>query len=70
MEPTFGWTLLSPEAIRRAEAQLQEDIEGVRDEIGFLRCTRRTPKILPTLRAIQFEIDTESQAEVAAVEGA
>jgi hypothetical protein len=36
MEPVFGWTLLSPEAIRKAEAQLREDAEGVRDEIGFL----------------------------------
>jgi hypothetical protein len=36
MEPAFGWTLLSPEAIRRAEARLREEIQGVRDEIGFL----------------------------------
>jgi hypothetical protein len=36
MEPAFGWTLLSPEAIRRAEARLREDTKGVRDEIGFL----------------------------------
>ncbi|MGO8735853.1 MAG: DUF6361 family protein [Terriglobia bacterium] len=36
MEPAFGWTLLSPEAIRRAEARLREDTMGVRDEIGFL----------------------------------
>ena len=36
MEPALGWTLLSAEAIRRAEAQLREDVRGVRDEIGFL----------------------------------
>lgn len=36
MEPVFGWTLLSPDAIRRAEARLREEIQGVRDEIGFL----------------------------------
>jgi FAD/FMN-containing dehydrogenase len=36
MEPAFGWTLLSPDAIRRAEARLREEIQGVRDEIGFL----------------------------------
>lgn len=36
MRPGFGWTLLSREALRRANAQLQEDTEGVRDEIGFL----------------------------------
>lgn len=36
MEPAFGWTLLSPDAIRRAEARLREDAKGVRDEIGFL----------------------------------
>lgn len=36
MEPEFGWTLLSAEAIRRAEARLREDTKGVRDEIGFL----------------------------------
>ena len=36
MEAAFGWTLLSPEAIRKAEARLREDAQGVRDEIGFL----------------------------------
>lgn len=36
MRPGFGWTLLSREALRRANAQLQENTEGVRDEIGFL----------------------------------
>jgi len=36
MEPILGWTLLSPEAIRRVEARLREDMRGVRDEIGFL----------------------------------
>lgn len=36
MEPAFGWTLLSQDAIRRAEARLREEIQGVRDEIGFL----------------------------------
>jgi hypothetical protein len=36
MRPGFGWTLLSREALRRANAQLQEGTEGVRDEIGFL----------------------------------
>src|SRR5436190_10113324 len=36
MEPTFGWTLLSRDALRRAETHLREDVEGVRDEIGFL----------------------------------
>lgn len=34
--PTLGWTVLSRDALRRAEAQLREDTEGVRDEIGFL----------------------------------
>ena len=36
MEAIFGWTLLSRHALRRAETQLREDVEGVRDEIGFL----------------------------------
>jgi hypothetical protein len=36
MQPSFGWTLLSRDALRRAETQLQDDVEGVRDEIGFL----------------------------------
>src|SRR5512135_1965285 len=36
MESIFGWTVLSREALRRAENQLAENIEGVRDEIGFL----------------------------------
>lgn len=36
MTSSFGWTLLSRDALRRAETQLREDTEGVRDEIGFL----------------------------------
>ena len=36
MEAQLGWTLLSRDALRRAETQLRDDIEGVRDEIGFL----------------------------------
>ena len=36
MEPAFGWTLLSADAIRQAEARLREDAQGVRDEIGFM----------------------------------
>ena len=35
MEPAFGCTRPSPEAIRRAEARLREDTQGVRDEVGF-----------------------------------
>ncbi len=37
MQSTFGWTLLSRDALRRAETQLlRDEVEGVRDEIGFL----------------------------------
>ncbi|MFO0806400.1 MAG: DUF6361 family protein [Gemmataceae bacterium] len=36
MKSSFGWTLLSRDALRRAETQLRDDVEGVRDEIGFL----------------------------------
>jgi hypothetical protein len=36
MQSSFGWTLLSRDALRRAETQLRDDVEGVRDEIGFL----------------------------------
>ena len=36
MEPTLGWTLLSRDALRRAETQLRDEVQGVRDEIGFL----------------------------------
>ena len=36
MESQFGWTLLSRDALRRAESQLREDTGGVRDKIGFL----------------------------------
>ncbi len=36
MEPNLGWTLLSRDALRRAETQLRDDVQGVRDEIGFL----------------------------------
>jgi hypothetical protein len=33
---SFGWTYLSRNALRRAERQLANSGEGVRDEIGFL----------------------------------
>jgi hypothetical protein len=36
MQASFGWTLLSRDALRRAETQLRDEVEGVRDEIGFL----------------------------------
>ncbi len=36
MQASLGWTVLSKDALRRAEAQIQDDILGVRDEIGFL----------------------------------
>lgn len=36
MESKFGWTLLSREAVKRAELQLRDEAEGVRDEVGFL----------------------------------
>jgi len=36
MKPAFGWTLLSADALKRAEAHLRSDVAGVRDEIGFL----------------------------------
>lgn len=37
----FGWTHLSRDALRRAEAQLAGDAAGVRDEIGFLLIHQR-----------------------------
>ncbi|RLA40446.1 MAG: hypothetical protein DRR42_25870, partial [Gammaproteobacteria bacterium] len=36
MKPQLGWTLLSRDALKRAEAQLAQEVQGVRDEIGFL----------------------------------
>ena len=36
MEPSLGWTLLSRDALRRAETQMRDEVQGVRDEIGFL----------------------------------
>lgn len=36
MQSSFGWTLLSRDALRRAEKQLRDAAEGVRDEVGFL----------------------------------
>ena len=36
MKPSFGWTLLSRDALRRAETQLRDDVAKVLDEIGFL----------------------------------
>jgi len=37
----FGWTYLSRDALRRAEAQLAGETAGVRDEIGFLLIHQR-----------------------------
>ena len=37
----FGWTYLSRDALRRAEAQLSGETAGVRDEIGFLLIHQR-----------------------------
>ena len=34
MRPALSWTLLSRDSIKRAEAQLKEDAQGVRDEGG------------------------------------
>ncbi|QGM99977.1 DUF6361 family protein [Methylocystis parvus] len=36
MQASFGWTLLSRDALRRAEKQLRDAADGVRDEVGFL----------------------------------
>lgn len=36
MQSALGWTLLSREALRRAETHLRDGEKGVRDEIGFL----------------------------------
>lgn len=36
MQSSFGWTLLSRDALRRAEKQLRDAADGVRDEVGFL----------------------------------
>jgi len=36
LEPSLGWTLLSRDALRRAETLARNDVQGVRDEIGFL----------------------------------
>ena len=36
MKSTLGWTLLSREALKHAETQLRDDLQGVRDEVGFL----------------------------------
>jgi hypothetical protein len=36
MQASFGWTLLSRDALKRAEKQLRDAADGVRDEVGFL----------------------------------
>src|SRR5688572_25317387 len=37
----FGWTYLSREALKKAQAQLANQVQGVRDEIGFLELHQR-----------------------------
>jgi len=39
--PSFGWTYLSREALKKAQAQLANQVQGVRDEIGFLELHQR-----------------------------
>lgn len=41
LEPTFGWASLAPRALARAQAQLNEQGQGVRDEVGFLLLHQR-----------------------------
>ena len=36
MEPTLGWAALSRAALNRAESELEENAEGMRDEVGVL----------------------------------
>ena len=36
MAPSLGWTLLSRDALKRAETLARNDVQSVRDEIGFL----------------------------------
>lgn len=38
---SFGWTYLSREALKKAQAQLANQVQGVRDEIGFLELHQR-----------------------------
>jgi hypothetical protein len=37
----FGWTYLSRQALKKAQAQLAQQVQGVRDEIGFLELHQR-----------------------------
>jgi len=39
--PSFGWTYLSQEALKKAQAQLANQAQGVRDEVGFLELHQR-----------------------------
>lgn len=41
IEPAFGWTWLSRDAVSRAKAQMDEESTGARDEIGFLLIQQR-----------------------------
>lgn len=38
---TYGWTYLSKQALKTAQAQLAQQVQGVRDEIGFLELHQR-----------------------------
>jgi hypothetical protein len=40
LQPEIGWTFLSQKALARAEAQLNPDTQGVRDELGFMTLHR------------------------------
>lgn len=39
--PNFGWAYLSRDALKKAQAQLANQVQGVRDEIGFLELHQR-----------------------------
>lgn len=41
VDPSFGWSYLSRDALARAKSQMEEESVGVRDEIGFLTIHQR-----------------------------
>ncbi|CAM3188326.1 DUF6361 family protein [Janthinobacterium lividum] len=41
VDPSFGWSYLSRDALARAKSQMEEESVGVRDEIGFLTLHQR-----------------------------
>ena len=56
MDSAIGWTLLSRDALRRAEMQLRDESEGVRDEVGFFNRLAKSETVLADAQKLAHDL--------------